>query len=155
MDIPAHTLTPPMIDNHVLVQGGTNWDLSRSAVETPIAPRAEGPARAETPDVAPARLGQAQGLELLMRVHFSPGRAQPPAKLAGYLDQLPKGAVVVLRSELPARGCQGQALASRRLAALRQVLVSHHFVVLPSRAGLAFPPGQAHAANTIDVYLAR
>lgn len=47
VDVPLHVKAPPAIQRHVHVSGGTNWDLSRSAVQTPI--------RA-LPDPAPIRI---------------------------------------------------------------------------------------------------
>ena len=36
--VPAHIRVPAHVQNHVLVESGTNWDLSRSALVTPIVP---------------------------------------------------------------------------------------------------------------------
>lgn len=36
VDVPLHIKNPPAIQRNVHVSGGTNWDLSRSAVQTPI-----------------------------------------------------------------------------------------------------------------------
>jgi outer membrane protein OmpA-like peptidoglycan-associated protein len=49
VDVPLHITNPPSIQRHVQVSGGTNWDLSRSAVQTPIQ---------QLPDPAPVRLEQ-------------------------------------------------------------------------------------------------
>lgn len=35
VDVPLHITNPPFIQRNVQVTGGTNWDLSRSAVQTP------------------------------------------------------------------------------------------------------------------------
>lgn len=36
VDVPLQIINPPSIQQNVRVEGGTNWDLSRSAVPTPI-----------------------------------------------------------------------------------------------------------------------
>lgn len=36
VDVPLHVTNPTVIEQNVRVEGGTNWDLSRSAVPTPI-----------------------------------------------------------------------------------------------------------------------
>jgi hypothetical protein len=36
VDVPLHITNPPSIQRNVQVTGGTNWDLSRSAVQTPV-----------------------------------------------------------------------------------------------------------------------
>ena len=36
VDVPLQIINPPSIQRNVRVEGGTNWDLSRSAVPTPI-----------------------------------------------------------------------------------------------------------------------
>lgn len=36
IEVPLHVKNPPAIQRNVQVSGGTNWDLSRSAVQTPI-----------------------------------------------------------------------------------------------------------------------
>ncbi|VTU41467.1 MULTISPECIES: OmpA family protein [unclassified Variovorax] len=38
IEVPAHVQHENVRQNHIDVVGGTNWDLSRSAVETPITP---------------------------------------------------------------------------------------------------------------------
>lgn len=36
VDVPVHITNPPAVERHVQIIGGTNWDLSRTAVQTPI-----------------------------------------------------------------------------------------------------------------------
>lgn len=49
-EVPAHVQLQTQTRNYVSVQGGTNWDLSRSAVATPIAQLADpAPVRIESP----------------------------------------------------------------------------------------------------------
>lgn len=36
VDVPLHIINPPSIQRNVQVTGGANWDLSRSAVQTPV-----------------------------------------------------------------------------------------------------------------------
>jgi outer membrane protein OmpA-like peptidoglycan-associated protein len=49
VEVPLHITNPPAIQRHVQVSGGTNWDLSRSAVQTPIK---------QLPDPVPVRIEQ-------------------------------------------------------------------------------------------------
>lgn len=36
VDVPLHIVNPPAIRQNVRVEGGTNWDVSRAAVPTPV-----------------------------------------------------------------------------------------------------------------------
>lgn len=51
LEVPGHVVHENQVQNSVQVQGGTNWDLSRSAVTTPIAPLM---------DPEPRRVGSAE-----------------------------------------------------------------------------------------------
>jgi hypothetical protein len=124
MDVPAHVVEPTFIENHVEVQGGTNWDISRSAVETPITPLA---------DPIPVREGLAanpssrQPAQIFMVVHFSAGSTRLPSELTTAITKLPPGAVLGLR----AFSSGGRRVAAQRREAVRTALVDQGFTVLP------------------------
>lgn len=53
-EVPGHVQMADHVQNKVQVKGGTNWDLSRSAVETPIAQLQDPePVRVEEPAPSP------------------------------------------------------------------------------------------------------
>jgi hypothetical protein len=124
MDVPAHVVEPTFIENHVEVQGGTNWDISRSAVETPLTPLA---------DPTPVQEGLAanpssrQAAQIFMVVHFAASSTRLPAELTEAITKLPPGAVVGLRSI----SSGGRRMAAQRREAVRIALVDQGFTVLP------------------------
>jgi hypothetical protein len=48
-EVPGHVATAAYVQNHTQVIGGTNWDLSRTAVETPLSPLPDPAPRTITP----------------------------------------------------------------------------------------------------------
>lgn len=112
MDIPAHVVNPTVVTNHVLVQGGTNWDLSRSAVETPLYPAA--------PVVPAAQKPAYTSKQLFMKVHFLKGSAAVPKDIANFVKMLPKGSTVALGTIDAVQG--SKTLFAKRKAALVAVL---------------------------------
>lgn len=55
VDTPAYVQKPSFVTNGVKVQAGTNWDVSRTAVATPIVPLADPEPVRPAPAAAPAR----------------------------------------------------------------------------------------------------
>ncbi|MBC8737248.1 hypothetical protein F6X40_10555 [Paraburkholderia sp. UCT31] len=91
IDVPAYVVNPPVIDQHVRIEGGTNWDLSRSAVATPVYPVLDPlPVRADSDlSLNRARLG--------MVVRFAPNSARLPADFHKALKQLPTHAQFIVK----------------------------------------------------------
>jgi hypothetical protein len=124
MDVPAQVIEPTYIENHVEVQGGTNWDISRSAVETPITPLADPLPVRDALDANPANK---QAAHIFMVVHFAPASARLPSEMSAAITKLPPGAVVALRS----LSASSRHVAAQRREAVRAALVGQGFTVLP------------------------
>lgn len=112
MDVPAHVTTPAIIQNHIQVQSGTNWDLSRGAVETPITQLKELPPAVPTPAVK-----KADSAKPFIRIHFTKGSAALPHGLSNYLAKIPKGSVLTL-GVADSSDSKRIALVSKRKSAL-------------------------------------
>jgi hypothetical protein len=77
VDVPAHVQGASYVENHIVVDAGTNWDISRTARETPIVqlPDPE-PVVVAAPEEATAATRFAQDADLpqgepLIVVHFT------------------------------------------------------------------------------------
>lgn len=148
MDIPAHVVSPAVIKNHVQIQGGTNWDLARSAVETPIY---------ELSDPKPAVNSQAEarpGLSLALKVKFKHHSAAVPHALAQHFKSLPKGAVLVLWSNPATKDSAIVKLNNTRVQMLKRAFEQQGFTVLPQGA-IPFTKDSNSAASfdSVQVYL--
>lgn len=98
VDTPAYVQQPSFVTNGVKVQAGTNWDLSRTAVATPIVPLADPqPARpvdGVTVRVAITRYQDADRVpqhEPAATVGFDSGGTTLSAEARGVLRSLAKG----------------------------------------------------------------
>lgn len=148
MDVPAHVVEPTFIQNHIEVQGGTNWDISRSAVETPITQlAAPEPVREGLAANPSAR----QPAQIFMVVHFSPGSARLPAEMAEAITKLPPGAVVGLRSFASAH-----RVSAQRREAVRAALVDQGFTVLPdSYVDFQSPKTATRGREKVEIFLVK
>lgn len=90
-EVPAHVQHSDHVSNQVQVRGGTNWDLSRSAVETPITPLAD-------PEIKrlPATLQPVAQRTTQASVHFSMNSVVVPENSQKILRALPRGTKVVV-----------------------------------------------------------
>ena len=149
MDVPAHVVEPTFIENHVEVQGGTNWDISRSAVETPITPLADPVPVRDSLDPNPANRQPAQ---IFMVVHFSPGSTRLPPEMSTAITKLPPGAVVGLRSYSHA----GARVAAHRREAVRAALVDQGFTVLPdSYVDFQSPRARTRGREKVEIFIVK
>ena len=103
VDTPAYVQQPSFVTNGVKVQAGTNWDVSRTAVATPIVPLAD-PQPIQPVVVAPARAAFTQYSaddhvpqhEPAATIGFSAGSAVLSAEARGVLRGLAKGECYVV-----------------------------------------------------------
>lgn len=164
MDIPAHVVNPNVVENHVMVQGGTNWDLSRGAVETPVYPLSDTTPVKTQPGAGGKISSDASGL--FMRIHFANGSARAPKDLAHYLAMLPKGAVIALRSPAPVTvvknncGCRtrtkvNSALAAQRKNVVRAALEHAGFTVVPDGSVRLDAELTKKSYNSVEVFLVK
>lgn len=147
MDIPAHVVNATVIENHVKVEGGTNWDLSRSAVETPIYALKDP----EPTQPRPMLRGH-QAEDLFMRIHFTKNSAVLPSSLQKYLSMIPAGSIVALAAP-DASSHKSRVLVDKRKAALRAALVRHGFSVAPAEDLISSKETKGDAGEVVALYL--
>lgn len=112
IEVPAHVQHDGFVQNKVQVQGGTNWDLSRSAVETPIHrvadPTPKGyTAEHQMPTTAPATL-----------VYYRENSVLLSKSDINDLKALPKKSTVTVAGHADVGETKPAALAQRRAAAV-------------------------------------
>lgn len=89
MEVPAHVQHQNTVSNQVQVHGGTNWDLSRTAVATPISPVVDPVAQ------LPASLRAQQDVsQKQVTVQFGLNSAVVPSNAQKLLKTISKGASV-------------------------------------------------------------
>lgn len=123
-EVPAHVLHQNHIQNGVRVQAGTNWDLSRSAVATPIQP---------LPDPVPVRLPETQNVEKpcvssadaqrpITEVQFGLNSSQLSFSAQKKLGTLKKGQSVRLVGHADAYEASPTQVSQKRVAAVYDYL---------------------------------
>ena len=126
IDVPAHVQVTPHIQNQVAVEGGTNWDVSRSAAATPIQPYVPPAAVSGTAPCAPVVVGPnasqvtAQALSPTMVVLFAKNKAALTAEGRTALQALPKEGRYALSGHASSgeKSVKGLALARAKAVAL-------------------------------------
>lgn len=120
-EVPAQVQYVEEVRNGVRVQGGTNWDLSRSAVATPIAPMADPQAirpAGVSDEVLPYTLYLPQhkmpGQAPHPVVKFTVNNAALPAAAQKALRAIPKGVSVVVAGHADPHEKTPAKLAKRR-----------------------------------------
>lgn len=90
VEVPLHVKNPPSIERNVQVSGGTNWDLSRSAVQTPIR---------QLPDPEPIRVVEDPSWsKLAVEVLPSYGKADDVPQGSPSISTFPPGQAAVSKS---------------------------------------------------------
>lgn len=127
IDVPAHVQVTPHIQNQIAVEGGTNWDISRSAAATPIQPyvppaavsAGAGPC---TPTVVGPNAASvtAQALAPAMVVLFAKNKAVLTADARTAIQALPKEGRYALSGHAATseKSVKGLALARAKAVAL-------------------------------------
>jgi outer membrane protein OmpA-like peptidoglycan-associated protein len=127
LEVPAHVQLSDHQSNHTDVKGGTNWDLSRSAVATPISPAIDpqpiqgapevvlGATPYQTqhrmPSVAPAEV-----------VRFGLNSIVVPVDAQKLLRGIPKGTTVVIAGHSDPDEKNPVLVAKRRAEAVAAIL---------------------------------
>jgi hypothetical protein len=134
-DVPGHVRYDTHVQNSVQVKGGTNWDLSRGALPTPIAPvAAPDPIRpAPTTDCA-CNLAKPNGSTAYLPQHHIPAHAPDvTVRFArgavllsvgsqSELKKLPHHGTVVVAGHADTREKSSDALAKKRAEAVARAL---------------------------------
>lgn len=123
IEIPAHVQHESFVQNTVTVQGGTNWDLSRTAVETPITrlPEPE-PVIPPVPSngYAPEN-GMPEGQPTVV-VNYGPNSVILSKQAAAELKALSKKSTVIVAGHADQNEKHPASLAQRRAKAVAATL---------------------------------
>lgn len=115
--VPGYVREQTVVENHVTVQGGSNWDLSRSALETPVS---------ELPALMPKQMPVAAGAtkylpsdEMPMFVpnetlHFARNSVFLTREDVQLLDSLPRHGIAVVAGHADSHERRPDFLAKRR-----------------------------------------
>ena len=123
MEVPAHVQHTDQISNQIRVRGGTNWDLSRTAVATPVTRVADPvPVKGESPlDPTASPYLSIHGLppgEPQKTVKFQLNSVVIPLSAQTALNRLPKGMSVIVVGHADHKENKPSALAEKRAAAV-------------------------------------
>lgn len=121
-DVPAYVYQPQIVVNQVVVTGGNNWDVSRHAVPTPIAP-AQDAARSgiAVDQAAYARVGVDAPITRLSFT-YAAGAVRPVARLERALSNMNGEGTWVVRIERGTHKAETAELQAERLALVREAL---------------------------------
>ncbi len=166
-EVPAQVQHVDHVRNGVKVQGGTNWDLSRSALATPIAPMADPQA------IRPAGVSdEVLALTPYLPQHKMPGQAPSPvvkftlnnvalpAHAQKALKSIPRGVSVVVAGHADANEKNPAVLAKKRAEAVAAYLRKTGKQVEAVRSfsddlPLAQSPLKAQANRRVEVFTSR
>lgn len=122
-EVPGHVRHEDHIQNSVRVEGGSNWDFSRSAVATPIAPvlmKVEHPMKE-----AGGTQVSSHGLDLkyVTTLKFSTASGQLQKAAQNVLNGLPKGGTYHVEARADASERGANAVAQKRAEAVKAFLI--------------------------------
>ena len=161
-EVPGHVQYQQTVQNGVVVLGGSNWDLSRSAVATPIAPAPMSSADAEraagvTPYAPSHRMPErAPDLKILFGSNSASLKAAEQAKLKA----LPKNVTIVVAGHADPDEKNPKTLAKQRAAAVASYLARQGKKPEAAKSfGADLPVGQsallAPDNRRVEVFVAR
>lgn len=122
-EVPAFVQHENQIENHVRVQGGTNWDFSRTALTTPVVALKdpEQPKQVEASTNYAAR-GTNGGNTYVASVEFSRSSSSIPLNMQQLLKSLPKTPTYAVLGHIGTKDKGGVALSHKREAAVLALL---------------------------------
>jgi len=134
-EVPGYVRHDNHIQNSVQVKGGTNWDLSRGAIPTPIAPApAPEPQRPSQADDCNCNLAKTQGSTAYLPKHQMPSHApevtvrfaRGAVLLSGNAQQelkkLSKTGAVVVAGHADSREKSASVLSKKRAESVARTL---------------------------------
>lgn len=160
-EVPGHVQYQQTVQNGVVVLGGSNWDLSRSAVATPIAPApvSADPERAAgaTP-YAPSHRMPERAPDI--KVTFAANSATLKAAEQAKLKSLPKNVTIVVAGHADPDEKNPKTLARQRAAAVASYLAKQGKKPEAAKSfGADLPVGQsallAPENRRVEVFVAR
>lgn len=135
VEVPAHVQHVDHTSNGVQVRGGTNWDLSRTAVETPISRVADPQPVRPAADLAPKYLPSAEAHSTqAVTVQFGINSAVVPATAQKLLKKIPKGSTVTVTGHSDAAEKEPALTAERRADAVANFIRKQGSTVESSKA---------------------
>jgi hypothetical protein len=138
-EVPAYVRHENHIENHVQVQGGTNWDFSRSAVATPITVHEDEIAPGRVPSAyAPGTVNLAGAP--VATVKFAPGSTLLPANMQKLLLALSPKSTYVVTLHQGGDQSKESALTTKRENAVISFLSKHGRKVQKDKASTAANP---------------
>lgn len=159
IEVPAQVIYQETVQNYVVVKGGTNWDLSRSAVTTPIAPLVAGSGDSE---VVAASTGYRPEHRMPsyapdVTVTFSKNSAKLSAAALSALKQLPAKSQVVVAGHADSDEKKPTTLAKQRANVVAAYLKKKGYKVEANKAFSAELPltnsnFKAEANRRVEVF---
>jgi hypothetical protein len=151
-EVPAYIRHENHTRNHVVVEGGSNWDFSRSAVATPITAVADPvPLNLVEGDPAYAAARDADCNTFVTTVKFSKGSTTIPLNAQKVLKKLPATSVYTIEAHAASEEPKFRTLAQRRDAAVKAFLLKHGKLVSDkSLTGTA--SASPHHTPRVDVF---
>lgn len=125
-EVPAYVRHENYVNNHVAVEGGTNWDFSRSAVATPISPAVDPvPTKLSEMDAAYLAAKDAECNTFVASVTFPKGSAVIPLNSQKVLKKLSSSLVFTLEGHAQPLERKATTLAQRRDAVVKAFLLKN------------------------------
>jgi biotin operon repressor len=135
-DVPGYVRYDTHVQNSVQVKGGTNWDLSRGALPTPIAPAPDPEPVRPAPAAEPCQcnLAQPKGTTAYLPQHHMPAHAPDvtvrfargavllSGGAQGQLKKLPHHSTVVVAGHADSREKAADSLAKKRADVVARTL---------------------------------
>jgi outer membrane protein OmpA-like peptidoglycan-associated protein len=163
VDTPAYVQQPSFVTNGVKVQAGTNWDVSRTAVATPIVPLADPqPVHPSATEGVRHAFTQYQPSDRVplhqpsLSVGFSGGGALLTAEARGALRSLSRGEVYVVIGHADHDERHAELVSRQRANTVAAQLKRQGFKVAAVKSfghRRALTPASAGANRRVDIVI--
>lgn len=155
-EVPAFVQHENKIENHVKVQGGTNWDFSRSAVTTPIVALPD-PAPTKSPGLASVYKGKgfSDVTAYVATIEFSRSSAAIPLSMQNILKSLPRAPTYSVIGHSGAKENGGVALRHKREKAVLALMRKNGNIIKEPFSGSPEVPRGTAIGNEqkVDVFI--
>ena len=141
---PGYVTPPPVVQQHVLVVSGNNWDLSRSAAATPLRelppPPNPGVPLSSIPSEGPPQTAYtaASGMQAVGRptavIQFYRNGDRIAYAYRAILSSIPRGSRVVLAGHCAQAERHPERLSLERVRAVARDLPRHGVIVVQQRS---------------------
>lgn len=146
VDAPAHIQLEDTRRNSIDVKGGSNWDITRGSIATPIkaievpksirSPYAMGPKPASIHDRTPYGVQHEMpvGIDPDRTVYFDKNKDELTIDAKSLLRTIPKGAEVIVASHADSREMNTPTISENRLKVVLDLLKEHGVKVQSSKS---------------------